>query len=148
MNKLEVGMYVRTENGIIEKINQIYDRHTTDNIVVWLNGYGDGKSVFIDDFEEIKFQSINSRGFIKKEPSFDIIDLIEEGDFVNGMQVEMFYDTFNVNTKEYEDVLGFPIYDDALMDCVEEVRPLKTIEIKSIVTKEAFQNAEYRVETN
>ncbi|HHX70782.1 MAG TPA: hypothetical protein GX708_22370, partial [Gallicola sp.] len=62
--KLEVGMYVRTDTGIIEKINQIYDRHATDNIVVWLNGYGDGRSVFVDDFEEVKYQSINARGFI------------------------------------------------------------------------------------
>ena len=64
--KLEVGMYIRTDNGLIEKVNKINDRHTTDNMVVWLNGYGDGKSVFIYDFEEVKHLSINARGFIKK----------------------------------------------------------------------------------
>lgn len=125
--KLEVGMYVRTENGVIEKVNRIYDRHSTDNIVVWLNGYGDGQSVFIDDFEEIKFLSINSRGFIKKEPSFNIIDLIEVGDYVNGYMVRgtsvstLLLDNFNMIQIDEED-------------------------IKSIVTKEQFKSMSYRVE--
>ena len=125
--KFEVGMYVRTENGVIEKVNRIYDRHTTDNIVVWLNACGDGQSVFIDDFEEIKFLSINSRGFIKKEPSFNIIDLIEVGDYVNGYKVRgtsvstLLLDNFNMIQIDEED-------------------------IKSIVTKEQFKSMSYRVE--
>ena len=124
--KFEVGMYVRTENGVIEKVNRIYDRHTTDNIVVWLNACGDGQSVFIDDFEEIKFLSINSRGFIKKEPSFNIIDLIEVGDYVNGYKVRgtsvstLLLDNFNMIQIDEED-------------------------IKSIVTKEQFESVQYKV---
>ena len=124
--RFEVGMYVRTENGVIEKVNRIYDRHTTDNIVVWLNACGDGQSVFIDDFEEIKFLSINSRGFIKKEPSFNIIDLIEVGDYVNGYKVRgtsvstLLLDNFNMIQIDEED-------------------------IKSIVTKEQFESVQYKV---
>ena len=41
--------------------------------------------------------------------------------------------------------LGIPIYDDALMNCISEVRPLDTIEIKSIVTKEQFEKVMYKV---
>lgn len=124
--KLEVGMYVRTENGVIEKVNRIYDRHTTDNIFVWLNACGDGQSVFIDDFEEIEFLFGNSRGFIKKEPSFDIIDLIEVGDYVNGYKVRgtsvstLLLDNFNMIQIDEED-------------------------IKSIVTKEQFESVQYKV---
>ena len=62
---------------------------------------------------------------------------------MNGMLVEMYYDTYNEETGEYEDTLGFPVYDDALMDCVVEVVPLSTVEIKTIVTKEAFKEREY-----
>lgn len=126
--KLEVGMYVRTENGVIEKVYRIYDRHTTDNIVVWLNGYGDGKSVFIDDFEEIKYQSINARGFIKKEPSFNIIDLIEVGDYVNGDKVIYTNDGY-IEVGEESDNIGFT--SDKF--------------IKSIVTKEQVESMSYRV---
>ena len=144
--KLEVGMYVRTENGIIEKINKIYDRHATDNIVVWLNGYGDGKSVFIDDFEEIKFQSINSRGFIKKEPSFNIIDLIEVGDYVNGYKVVKIddltcYDN-RIGSKYIE--IDFNVENDYEHWCEDTI--LQNPNINSIVTKEQFESMSYKVD--
>lgn len=136
--ELEKNMYVRTENGIIEKINQIYDRHATDNIVVWLNGYGDGKSVFIDDFEEIKFQSINSRGFIKKEPSFNIIDLIEVGDYVNGFMVEEIGEYHSIKTNKAE--IYAKVNCSALLNCFYEE------DIKTIVTKEQFESMKYSLE--
>ena len=134
--KLKEGMYVRTENGIIEKVNRIYDRHTTDNIVVWLNGYGDGRSVFIDDFEEIKYQSINARGFIKKEPSFNIIDLIEVGDYVNGSKV---MNIVEENETKYLVLDRDEVYYDS---CLE---PSSKKDIKSIVTKEQFESMSYKV---
>ena len=132
--KLEVGMYVRTENGIIEKINQIYDRHATDNTVVWLNGYGDGRSVFVDDFEEVKYQSINARGFIKKEPSNNIIDLIEVGDYVNGYKV--------YEVKEECVMIGFKC---TILDEDYVTQTVYKNEIKSIVTKEQFKQMQYKV---
>ncbi len=72
--------------------------------------------------------------------SKNIIDLIEVGDYVNGMQIDEFDDV------EGNIFLGFPIYDDGLMDCISEFRPLSTVEIKSIVTKEQFTQAEYKIE--
>ena len=132
--KFEVGMYVRTENGVIEKVNRIYDRHTTDNIFVWLNGYGDGQSVFIDDFEEIKFLSINSRGFIKKEPSFNIIDLIEVGDYVNGKKV----------IRKWEEPFGEFVGQIFIkLDGEETIPTIRKIE--TIVTKEQFESVQYKV---
>ena len=131
--KLKEGMYVRTENGIIEKVNKIYDRHTTDNIIVWLNGYGDGRSVFIDDFEELKYQSINARGFIKKEPSFNIIDLIEVGDYVNGWKIH-WVDIKDQSLQVYDTKAG------------QTLRFINKGSIKSIVTKEQFESMQYKVE--
>ncbi len=130
--KLEVGMYVRTDDGIIEKINKVYDRHTTDDIVVWLNGYGDGKIVFIDDFEEAKYLCIKPRGFIKKEPSFNIIDLIEVGDYVNGFRVEYVYNPTG------NKVLWIKL------SC-NPIDNYENKDIKSIITKEQFEQMSYKV---
>ena len=137
--KLEVGMYVRTEYGIIEKVNNIYDRHTTDNIVVWLNAYGDGKSVFIDDFEEIKIQSINTRGFIKKEPSFNLIDLIEVGDYVNGTKVT------SISGTRYDKNDLHCYCDYCQNEKTGKWLMIPAKDIKSIVTKEQFSSMSYKV---
>ena len=150
--KLEVGMYVRTDNGIIEKVNKIYDRHTTDNMVVWLNGYGDGKSVFIDDFEEVKYLSINTRGFIKKEPSFDIIDLVEEGDLV---VIEFLLSSYKIRGKGLFEVVykdnndmffANAYYKLCILkgDWSDDDKPLKPV-LKSIVTKEQIEQICYEI---
>lgn len=118
-DKLEVGMYVRTKSEIVQ-INKI------------LNG------VMEDTKGHLHFGD-----FIKA--SYNIIDLIEEGDYINGHLIEMFYDTYNPKTEEYEDILGVGIYTDANMDCIEEIRPLRTLDIKSIVTKEQFEIMSYKL---
>ena len=79
-----------------------------------------------------------SKPYIVKH-SKNIIDLIEVGDYVNGVEIDEFDDV------EGNVYLGFPIYDDALMNCISEFRPLRTVEIKSIVTKEQFASMEYKV---
>lgn len=128
--KIEVGMYIRTDNGIIEKINKIYDRHTTDNVIVWLNAYGDGKSIFIDDFESKEFLTSNVRGFIEKEPSFSITDLIEEGDYVNGLKViDIIENDIYVSDYYAESYIGI----------------VKVKDIKSIVTKEQMEKIACKV---
>lgn len=128
--KLEVGQFIRTDNGIIEKISKIYDRHTTDNVIVWLNAYGDGKSVFIDDFESKKFLTANVRGFIEKEPSFNIADLIEAGDYVNGRIV-------------LKDEIGV-LYLEGF-DADGNYYKCRIQDIKSIVTKEQMEKIAYKV---
>ena len=65
-DKLEVGMYVRTKQGNIEKICAIVNGHiyTDDDYLEWYPN-----SLFI------------------KKPSHKIIGLIEVGDYVNGHRV-------------------------------------------------------------
>lgn len=128
--KLEVGMYVRTENGVIEKVKRIYDRHTADNVFVWLNTCGDGQIIFVDDFEEIKFRDLNSGGFIKKEPSFNIIDLIEVGDVI----------TTNNLCGQVTYIEGNKIY----TTCYDR-EYCYDYQIQSIVTKEQFESVQYKV---
>lgn len=65
--------------------------------------------------------------------SYNLIDLIEVGDYVNGYYVEDIGKTF-VNVATGSNYFQNPtIYED---------------DIKSIVTKEAFSSVEYRVENN
>lgn len=62
--KLEVGMYVRTKRGQIGKIVTI----GRDNIAI--------------EFNRMWCDIVHKENVVK-EPSFNVLDLIEEGDFVN-----------------------------------------------------------------
>lgn len=132
---MEIGEYYRTKKGLISIVKTINTPETrkqkhlgyTKRNVPLVNGRHT-----LDDIEN---------------HSEDIKELVKDGDFVNGMKVEMFYDTYNKRTGEYEDILGFPIYDDGLMNCITEVVPLTSIEIKSIVTKEQFSSLELIINT-
>ena len=104
--KLEVGNYVRTIDGFLWKPKKI----EIDE---------DGCYLF-DDYYYFEPEQIY-------KSSNNIIDLIEEGDYVNG---------FPVIHKEND-----------ILKCGLLVQ-FKENEIKSIVTKEAFSNAEYRVEND
>ena len=80
-----------------------------------------------------KFHKVNCELFIDfiVKHSSNIIDLIEVGDYVNGKEVI---------GKFYEESLKVLILDTRLnAKCRSE-------DIKSIVTKEQFANAEYRLE--
>ena len=99
---MKVGDYVRTINGEIYKL--------------------------IDDFALIYFQKEQEYGIpehqiIKSSPN--IIDLIEVGDYVNGLKVANIEDNVII-------MVGL------LMRLGEE-------DIKSIVTKEQFEKIEYKV---
>lgn len=65
--KLEVGMYVRTKRGQIGKIITI----GKDNVAI--------------EFNKMWQDIILKENIIKASP--DIIDLIEKGDYVNGVEV-------------------------------------------------------------
>lgn len=71
--------------------------------------------------------------------SNNIIDLVQEGDFVNGLEVQEFY---------YEDgtMLGIPVYtSDGLFNTIECWIPLEEINIKEILTKERYKQNYFKV---
>lgn len=108
--KLEIGMYVRTKRGQIGKIVTI----GKDNIAIEFNGI---------------WQDIVLKENIIKS-SFNIIDLIEVGDYVNGYYVEDILKTF-INVATGSNYFQSPtIYEQ---------------DIKSIVTKEEFEQISYKV---
>ena len=108
--KLEVGMYVRTDRGKIGKLHKE-----------------------LKDYYELEYPRnvcdlVYKNRIIKS--SFNIIDLIEVGDYVNGYYVEDILKTF-INVATGSNYFQSPtIYEQ---------------DIKSIVTKEEFEQISYKV---
>ena len=115
MEKIKVNEYIRLENGIILK-------------------YGEKQSVKIENntYTDYSGEYEWSSTVLKHSPN--IIDLIEEGDYVNGKKVSNVDKIDNINFIEWIDwnIYSTKIINDKF--------------IKSIVTKEIFASAEYRVE--
>ena len=117
---IEVNEYVRTNSGLIFKVNEItYDEEYKDYLYK--------ESFLLVDWKE---------NIVKH--SKQLIDLIEVGDYVNGREVK--------HIAMFE---GFPDYPKLIFTDKKYLIPGETIEnkdIKTIVTKEQMANIEYKVE--
>lgn len=124
-NKISSREYIRTEYGIIGKI--LEDEDIGENGV-----YID--TTFLDDYADetnfVKYEDIKSH-------SFNIIDLIEEGDYVNGIKIYSLKKRIGYRDKEQEVV----IINKNFCNC----KFIRTEDIKSIVTKEQFERMKYEV---
>ena len=123
-SKIQVGEYIRTYNGIIGKI---FEEDDIGKYGVCID------TTFLDDYADetsfVEYKDIKSH-------SFNIIDLIEEGDYVNGNEIAL--------EAPNPDPLCDPIY--GYFDRYGElVGIIENEDIKSIVTKEQFKSAEYEV---
>lgn len=116
--KLEVGMYFRTKAGTINKI----DNFTEDKGEFYFNT----KPIFSDG------ECLGSNwGYTKDiiKASYDIIDILEVGDYVNGKKIYSLGLTIGIlNTINFEDGT-FTIAED----------------IKSVITHEQIEQMEYRI---
>lgn len=123
--RLQVGMYVRTKDGIIAKCDEIIKNFdiSFDREVF---------KVFDNDTPDvIEIPWIFKNEYIKKY-SFDIIDLIEVGDYINGLPVTFVYIPDGVKASYF--LLG--TYQKHFIN----------EDIKDIVTKEQFDACKYVVE--
>ena len=116
--KLEEGMYVRTDEGIRKIIEDYDERYELDKSLHYL--YPEGHDLYKDDLEELDIKA-----------SHNIVDLIEVGDYVNGHKV---YETgvFGHNGKSFCKLYG-------------NVSPFYEEDIRSILTREQFENMKYEV---
>lgn len=126
--KLEVGMYVRTLKGIAKIIGQNDDvRYYYPNAYVtdtYLNINDDTEYLYEDDI---------------LKASHNIIDLIEVGDYVNGVEVM----EVDLEEKPYlKFVHGISTTDVGLITYMGDS---KLYGIKSIVTKEQYESNVYKV---
>ena len=131
---LELNEYVRTKDGIIAKVIGVQSGG--------IEKYYFDKKI-IDNFKELT--QIGTENVVLKH-SFNIIDLIEEGDvlllfdkeYEEEYKVEVFEDTNNIKifcNFECTDFLGLE----------DELLSPKNIKLLSIGTKEQFKAMEYEV---
>ena len=126
--KLEVGMYVRTPKGIA-KIEEI----TEDRTEIYFNcDTGLSISFFKKDFTREEMAK-----FYKH--SYNIIELIEEGDYVNEYLVEDITSVYDNG----EEIITLHIASGSnyFQHNINDIK-----EIKSIVTKEQFESIKYSLE--
>ena len=122
--KLEEGMYVRTEEGEISKIKWITVQRWEglDNTIE--------ASFMLENKENIEYPRDNFKA------SHSLIDLIEVGDYVNGLRINGI--TEADENHDVRLVWNLTTYGDDDISFSNE-------EIKSIVTKERFENMKYEV---
>jgi hypothetical protein len=126
-NKLSIGMYVRTKEGIIGKYNIIKE---FENVPTF-NGFYETKETEREYVDDKPF-----RNYDIKKSSFNLIDLIEVGDYVNGWLV------YEVQIIDNDEERTFVSVD----ECYDNYCGfIHNNEIKSIVTKEKFESMEYLV---
>lgn len=105
--KLEVGMYVRMEKGLIDKLNE-------RNIMIY----------------EVALMGLGEKPI---KASYNIIDLLKVGDYVNGFPV-------NITSNCDEDSTGFYINTNR-----ERVFLDKPSQIETVITKEMYETIAYKV---
>lgn len=118
--KLEVGMYIRTKDGIIDKVIIDYNGHCASpncecKHVSCAKNYYDEDNIV--------------------KASYDIMDLIKVEDYVNG---------YKVSLKGY-DYAHFVQCDYPVENGTTNHYKFYKQAIKSVVTKELFELAEYRI---
>ena len=130
--KLEVGMYIRTKDGIIDKVIIDYNGHCASpnceckRISCAKNYYDEDKIV---------------------KASFNIIDILEKGDYVNGVEITEIYekgDSFRGN-RNY-------IFKEKIIEVANdnyETIPVEALftnnGIETIVTHEQMEQMAYKV---
>lgn len=125
-DEIKVGEYIRTLKGNICKVLHIRKKSrftsTTGHACVSPERY------FVDNTKQYSI----SKPYVKKH-SFNLIDLIEANDYVNGEQVSNVDKIDNENVIEWEngDMYKTTIQNDKF--------------IKSIVTHEQFKSIEYTI---
>ena len=124
MEEIKVGEYVRTINKGIKRIDMI-DEHKTVNKYLYCIG---------EDFEGKEYSYIKTTEIIKH--SFNLIDVIEVGDFVNGYRVENVINEGLCPSGKCVDI-------DSSKDSSECT--LWEEDIKTILTKESYMANCYKV---
>ena len=137
MNKLEVGMYVRTKNKCfqytqIAKITNMYKD----------SGY---KNQYYIELDRNLIPDYNYHIYQEDvlKASYNIIDLIEEGDYVNGLRVEKSkYGELYTSYVYYGGDIGKQC--EVYTTWLEEYKENEDL-IETILTKEQYESVKYEV---
>lgn len=137
--KLDVGMYVRTKDGHIDKI--------IDTAEEWYELDGDeeekpykiyklNKYYYDEEFDE-ETKWFLERFFVKA--SYNIIDLIEVGDVIIDKEGHKYPINYEFETDYNDEYKSYEI-------TIDDHITLFLKDIKSILTKEQFSQMEYKID--
>ena len=117
--ELKKGMYIRTNKGKIDKIIKQIDNSGSlhHNNYVWVLDKGDMLALHSNKV---------------KNASFNLIDLIQKGDYVNGILIESIYERTD------EHLLCHAFNEEIMFEITKD-------NIEDIVTKEQFNCLKYEV---
>ena len=125
--EIKPNMYIRFFDGTIGKVaDYYYDENCVNGHTILLEGRD--------------YWSCCEKG--QFEASYNLIDLIQIGDYVNGMEVIA---KDSDNRLYVPEDLGQPYDREFSNGCFEYTLLDKNFEIKSIVTKEQFNSMKYEV---
>lgn len=142
--KLEVGQFVRTKKGTIFKI-------VGGNVDMWEIDieYSYLSKCENEDYDSYAYNKNNSLfEELVVKASYNIIDILEVGDYVNGCYVSNKRASVNEHLGGHSKEIGIikcnayfnqGNYNDCKFEWIEEK------DIKSIVTKEQFESMKYRI---
>jgi len=128
---MKVGDYVRTKDGLIAKYiecNNELKFHLFDGKIQW------DYDCYRDDIDDEDWEDFKKEKILKVSPN--IIDLIQVGDYVNGLKITYIYEPNEYNSQRTL-CFEYPI------DYV--IKTFYSEDIKSIVTKEQFESVQYEV---
>lgn len=134
--KIEIGMFVRTKDGIVAKCDEIikeFDISFDRDVFKAFDNHN-------PDCMEIPWKYINE--YIKKY-SFNIIDVIEIGDYVNGHKV---IDIIEADVYGDEELTDRQIITEYTSYSAQNKTILNNADINQVVTKEQFESMKYVVE--
>lgn len=120
MEEIKVGEYVRTIDGYIRKVEQVNRKGSYDGLC---------HGAYNVDIPYKYSQGISAKKIKSHSPN--IIDLIEQGDYVNGDKVV---------DRDNNSILTLT---DSGQTCYRSIFEDK--DIKSIITKEQIKQIEYRI---
>lgn len=121
--KLEVGMYVRTKDGIIDKVIIDYNGHCANPNCEYKH-ISCAKNYYDED--------------TVTKSSYNIIDILKVGDYVNGYEVkdiDYAFDDIALNVKKPR-----------IVPYIDNIKNAYIDNIKSVITHEQMEQMEYKVE--
>jgi hypothetical protein len=125
---LEIGMYVRTENGMIGKITHFNEKEIEFDGLLYYCDYENcsDKYCYYETLEELNFIT---------KSSFNLIDLIEVGDIVKMIVLSGYFGLKKGTpiTNEVKDITH-----------LQKLNDDEDIEIKSILTHEQYETNSYK----
>ena len=116
--KLEIGQFVRTKDGIIAKVDCI-----DDNTIFFDKDLYKTYSDSIDFLEKDNLERI-------VKASYNIIDILEDGDYINGVEIINIDDEW-ITTSDIQ---------------VPILKSIANGMIKSVITREQIEQMAYKVE--